>query len=142
MTRTEEILKEISSEDPFSGKEFNGEMYYPMLIFPEKLATYLASLEERVKELERGKEKIQSNPYDARAGMCSIPKEPVSWEEELKCLGAAYTLACTKNYDRDMQELESFIAEEKAKSYQEGLDANQPAIATLERALFGKKHKS
>lgn len=140
MTRTEEILKEISSEDPFSGKEFNGEMYYPMLIFPEKLATYLASLEERVKELEGGNEKIQSNPYDARAGMCSIPKEPVSWEERMENL--ALTEPDPNQAVYNLPQLKAFIAEEKKKSYQEGLDTNQPAIATLERALFGKKHKS
>lgn len=105
------------------------------------LATYLASLEERVKELEGGNEKIQSNPYDARAGMCSIPKEPASWEERFE---REIALRSHTHNDADIhnKEIKAFIADEKAKSYQEGLDANQPAIATLERALFGKKHKS
>lgn len=99
MTRTEEILQEISSLN-------DG------IFSIGRLVTYLASLDERVKKLE---------PIDQAAIVrAKTPKEPVSWEEELKCLGAAYTLACTKNYDRDMQELESFIAEEKGKSFEEG----------------------
>lgn len=119
MTRTEEILQHLYGETSSPNAD--------------KLATYLASLEERVNELEHPTE-MKSNACEdclvnigerhlngCKVMAANYPKEPASWEERLGHLFFREVgLNNLKDKKVDYWEVEAFIAEEKKKSYEEG----------------------
>lgn len=143
MTRTEEILQEISLTPSSS-------------LYPEGIATYLARLEARVEVLEPGpqyaefggkhykwyRNELWIDGTKAFPKEQEAPKESASWEDRFD---KEFVPSGIDSEDDDAIEarvgkFKAFIAEEKKKSYEDGFGVGEAVLTDrIKRAVVDTK---